>query len=81
MRGFYSAKMAEIAGTTFYATPDGGEVEVTLVADSTDCCGWDDFEDRGPITRCLRKGRDAAYPDDLPEPQPYKMPWEWGSLR
>lgn len=73
MRGFYSAKMAKLSGTSFYATPDGGEVEVTLAANRTDCCGWDDFEDRGPITRYLRKGREGEV--KFLEPLPEWKPW------
>ena len=58
--GWYSKKMSnQSRGTSFYRTPDGGEIEVTNVNDSPTepSTGWDDDTYVGEVTEWLRKGR------------------------
>ncbi len=54
LRAYYSAKMAEISGTSFYKREDGTEVECTCVAETPSNLKWDDVEDRGPVVSWSR---------------------------
>lgn len=58
--GWYSKKMSgQSRGTSFYRTPDGGEIEVTNVnySPTEPSTGWDDDTYVGEVTEWLRKGR------------------------
>jgi hypothetical protein len=57
--GIFSAEGAELHGTVFYATPDGREVEVSLVCDAADIDGvnWEDKVVVGPVDKFLRPGK------------------------
>ena len=67
MYAWYSEKQAERRGTTFYTTPDGGEVEVTTVSKDPDSSGvyWDDLQYVGEVERFSHRGRPRP-----PERQP-----------
>jgi hypothetical protein len=60
---FYSPTAAKQLGTSFYRTPDGGEVEVTGVESSLEDSGTYMWPDKVPVvvTSYLMKGR---LPDD-----------------
>lgn len=63
--GFYSAKaVAEGCGTYFWATPDGGEVEITGVEKDLEGSAykWADKVYVGPVTRGVRKGIASTLP-------------------
>ena len=54
---WFSAKQATIAGTCFYERLEGGEVEVTCVAnDGNHGCHWDDMEFVGEVLDYKRRG-------------------------
>jgi len=57
--GIFCEQQAVMNGSSFYATPDGGEVEVTEVSDESGVpsCGWPDKMDVGEVTHFLRFGR------------------------
>lgn len=61
---YYSAKMAEQAGTSIYAREDGLTIEVTGVVQvgSDFKYGWDDLEDHGIVVRFVRTGRPNPHP-------------------
>jgi hypothetical protein len=65
--GLYSARAAELCGSSIYATPDGGTVEVTAVGSSDtvkDSYKWNDAINVGPVTKWLRVG--------TPNPNPFR---------
>ena len=54
--GFYSAQAAKFYGSGIYTTPDGKEVEVTLVDPSTKLdYRWPDTVFVGPVVDFVRK--------------------------
>jgi hypothetical protein len=62
--GFYSIKAIEGGGgTSIYSTPDGREVEVSMVDDNPEGSGysWPDKVSRGEVVEWLRRGRPAAH--------------------
>lgn len=63
MYGWFSEKAAEY-GTSIYKTPEGKEVEVTLVQDSeilSTTYKWEDVIPVGEVTQYLRQGRPRNY--------------------
>jgi hypothetical protein len=68
--GWYSILQAEIAGTSFYSTPDGSKIEVSCVSDNPDDsgCKWDDMVPLGEVCKPLGKavsGKVDAIEDEL----------------
>ena len=67
MYAWYSEKQAELTGTSFYTTPNGGDVEVSTVSKDPESSGsyWDDLQYLGEVERFSHRGRPRP-----PERQP-----------
>jgi hypothetical protein len=59
--GIYSAKAAELYGTSIYLGADGKEHEVSAI-DKPSKYKWDDAVILGPMGKWLRKGRKGNAP-------------------
>lgn len=57
MKGYYSEKQVYYTGTSIYTTPDGGEVEVTEIAEGESVSKWDDLRFVGEVTTWKRCGQ------------------------
>ena len=59
---FFSQKMKEFSGSSFYQTIDGREIEITLMSENKEPnLGWDDVQYLGIVTEYLRKGSEPLY--------------------
>jgi len=70
--GVYSARFAELYGSSIYSTPDGKEVEVSGVYEDQECSPftWEDRVLLGPVDQWLRHGQNMS-------PEMKKMDEDW----
>jgi hypothetical protein len=62
MYGWFSKAQAKVAGTVWYSTPDGGEIEVTQVTQKPrHASGWSDMICLGEVSKYLRRGLEGLY--------------------
>lgn len=69
--GFYSAAAVKSgSSTSFWAKPDGSDVEVSYVSEDPkgDNYSWDDKESLGEVTKCVRAGKRHRFPSEVEGP-------------